>query len=103
MQKVRDDVIKESHLSRRSCGKTPPLPFLTRLAELWKSVRDIEMEKDDTIYEHDDKIAVFRRVTAAPTAVEIMEGDDDETEKRFSETTFGNFNSEQWKEFKDAG
>ena len=30
-----------------------------------------------------------------------MEGDDDETEKRFSETTFGNFN-EQWKEFKDA-
>ena len=59
------------------------------------------MEKDDTIYEHDDKIAVFRRVTAAPTAVEIMEGDDDETEKRFSETTFGNFN-EQWKEFKDA-
>ena len=29
------------------------------------------------------------------------EGDDDETEKRFSETTFGNFN-EQWKEFKDA-
>ena len=57
------------------------------------------MEKDDTIYEHDDKIA--GRVTAAPTAVEIMEGDDDETEKRFSETTFGNFN-EQWKEFKDA-
>ena len=99
MQKVRDDVIKEKSLSPQLWKNASSV--FDRLAELWKSVRDIEMEKDDTIYEHDDKIAVFRRVTAAPTAVEIMEGDDDETEKRFSETTFGNFN-EQWKEFKDA-
>jgi len=99
MQKVRNDVIKEKSLSPQLWKNASSV--FDRLADLWKSVRDIEMEKDDSIYEHDDKIAVFRRVTAAPTAVEIMEGDDEETEKRFSETTFGTFN-EEWKEFKDA-
>ena len=99
MQKVRDEVIKEKSLSPQ-LWKSASSVF-DRLAELWKSVRDIEMQKDETIYEHDDKIAVFRRVTAAPSAVEIMEGDDDETEKRFSETTFGKFN-DQWKEFANA-
>ena len=99
MQKVRDDVIKEKSLSPQ-LWKSASSVF-DRLADLWKSVRDIEMEKDDTLYEHDDKIAVFRRVVAAPTAMEIMEGDDDETERRFSEMTFGTF-VEQWKDFKDA-
>jgi hypothetical protein len=99
MQKVRDDVIKEKSLSPQLWKNASSV--FDRLADLWKSVRDIEMEKDDTLYEHDDKIAVFRRVVAAPTAMEIMEGDDDETERRFSEMTFGTF-VEQWKDFKDA-
>ena len=59
MQKVRDDVIKEKSLSPQ-LWKSASSVF-DRLADLWKSVRDIEMEKDDTLYEHDDKIAVFRR------------------------------------------